>query len=141
MSRFPSPCAPWGVAPILDSMSKVVARGGSIHGGPPRSKDRHHLTPRAPLAGVLVCVLLTGCFGYNSSAKKWSYVGDTLLILGGGAAITVEETTKPPPCMGPGCPTYTSSLSGGLIAGVILASAGVFGLIVNATRPTVKSSR
>lgn len=114
MSRFRSPCAAWGVAPILDSMSKVVA---------------------------IVCVLLTGCFGYNSSAKRWSYVGDTLLILGGGAAITLDETTKPPPCMGPGCPTYTSPLSGGLIAGVILASAGLFGLIVNATRPTVKSSR
>ncbi|MDB4958318.1 MAG: hypothetical protein JWO36_5887 [Myxococcales bacterium] len=90
---------------------------------------------------ALVCILLTGCFGYNSSAKKWSYFGDTLLVLGGGAAITVDQTSKPPACMGAGCPLYTSPISGGLIAGVVLASAGVFGVILNATRPSVKTSR
>jgi hypothetical protein len=92
-------------------------------------------------AVALTCVLLTGCFGYNSSAKKWAYVGDTMLILGGGAAIGLEQSSKAPACMGAGCPTYTSSIGGGLIAGVVLASAGLFGIIFNATRETVKSSR
>jgi hypothetical protein len=90
---------------------------------------------------ALACVTMTGCFGYNSSAKGWSYVADTLLIAGGGAAIAVAETSKDAPCSGPGCPTYQSSISGGLVAGALLVTAGVFGIIFNATRDTVKTSR
>ena len=85
----------------------------------------------------------TGCFGYNKSAKRWAYVGDTVLILGGGGAIAGDVLTKddPPPCM-PGlmCP-YESPVSGAIVAGAFLATAGLVGMILNATRPTVKSSR
>jgi len=82
---------------------------------------------------------LLGCFGYNSSAKKWAYVGNTVLILGGGGAIAAEETTKPPPCMTAAC--YNPPLTGGLVAGVVLATAGLVGIVFNATRPNVKTSR
>ena len=36
---------------------------------------------------------------------------------------------------------YTSSISGGLIAGAVLVAAGVFGIVFNATRDNVKTSR
>jgi hypothetical protein len=90
---------------------------------------------------ALVCCLLVGCWGYNSSAKRWAYVGDSLLILGGGAAIAVDQTTKPATCTGSGCPSYTPPISGALVAGVVLAAAGLFGIIFNATRAEVKTSR
>ena len=93
-----------------------------------------------PVALVACIALFTGCFGYNSSAKGWAYVGDTVLILGGGAAIAGDQLTKPPPCTGAGCPTYTP-INGALIAGAVLAAAGVFGIIFNATRAEVKTSR
>jgi hypothetical protein len=92
------------------------------------------------IALVLCVVLLGGCFGYNSSAKKWSYVGDTVLILGGGGAIAYDLTNKPEACVGAGCP-YMSPIRGGLIAGALLAGAGLFGIIFNATRDNVKTSR
>lgn len=82
-----------------------------------------------------------GCFGYNRGAKRWSYVGDALLIVGGGAAIGVEETSKPADCTGPGCPSYTPPFRGGLVVGAVLVVAGVAGLVINATRTTVKTSR
>jgi hypothetical protein len=99
---------------------------------------------RRSLALLAVLAISTpGCFGYNKSAKRWSYVGDTVLILGGGGAIAGDVLTKddPPPCM-PGmmCP-YESPFSGAMVAGVVLATAGLVGLIINATRPTVKTSR
>ena len=88
-----------------------------------------------------MCIaLLAGCFGYNSSAKKWAYAGDTILILGGGAAVGLAVTDTPEPCMGAGCP-YISPIRGGYVAGALLAGAGLFGIIFNATRDTVKSSR
>lgn len=90
---------------------------------------------------ALLLVFATGCFGYNTSAKRWSYVGDTILILGGGVAIAAEETTKPAPCSGPGCPTYQSSVGGALVVGAVLVAAGVFGIFFNATRDNVKTSR
>jgi hypothetical protein len=90
---------------------------------------------------ALLLVFATGCFGYNTSAKRWSYVGDTILILAGGAAIAADEATKPGACMGPGCPTYQSSIGGGLVAGAVLVAAGVFGMVFNATRDNVKTSR
>jgi len=41
---------------------------------------------------VLCVALLAGCFGYNSSAKGWSYVGDAILIAGGAAAAAYDVT-------------------------------------------------
>ncbi len=84
--------------------------------------------------------LVTGCFGYNRSAKRWSYVGDTILLLGGGAAIAYDEANKPKPCTGTTC-IYQSSIGGALVAGVVLVAAGVFGIVLNATRDNVKTSR
>ena len=93
------------------------------------------------VALVACLALLAGCFGYNSSAKKWAYVGDSLLLVGGGAAIGWDLATRPGPCTGAGCPMYTSKIDGGLLAGIVLASAGVFGFLFNATRSNVKTSR
>jgi hypothetical protein len=95
---------------------------------------------------VLLAVLAIGtpgCFGYNKSAKRWSYVGDTVLILGGGGAIAGDVLTKddPPPCMAGTMCRYESPISGAMVAGAVLATAGLVGLILNATRPTVKTSR
>lgn len=83
--------------------------------------------------------LATGCFGYNKSAKRWSYVGDTILVVGGGAVIALDLTSSSEPCMMP-CP-YEAPLTGPLVAGAVLAAAGIFGMIFNATRPNVKTSR
>jgi hypothetical protein len=88
---------------------------------------------------VVVCVaMLTGCFGYTSSSKKWAYVGDSLLILGGGATLAYGVEDKPGACTGDGC-EYHSEIRGGMVAGVALIAAGVFGMLFNATRETVKS--
>ncbi len=84
--------------------------------------------------------LAPGCFGYTSGAKHLSYVADSLLIVGGGAAIAVDQTTKTAPCEGTGCPTYTSSIGGLLVAGVMLATAGLIGIVFTATRPETKST-
>jgi hypothetical protein len=99
---------------------------------------------RAALAAIsLGAISLTGCFGYNKSAKRWAYVGDSVLILGGGGAAAADVLTKdePPPCMtGTMCP-YESPVSGAIVAGAMLVTAGLVGIIVNATRPNVKTSR
>ena len=99
---------------------------------------------RGALALIAAITLLAGCFGYNKSAKRWAYVGDTVLILGGGAAIASDVTSKTAPCMpdamNNGC-TYQSSIHGAVVAGVILAAAGVVGILFNATRDNVKTSR
>jgi hypothetical protein len=85
-----------------------------------------------------------GCFGYNPSARRWAYVADAILIAGGGATIALDVTGKPPPCMpdamNNGC-SYQSSISGAMVAGAVLAAAGVFGVLFNATRDNVKTSR
>jgi hypothetical protein len=92
------------------------------------------------VALVTVVALLAGCFGYNSSAKKWAYVGDALMIVGGGAAIALDQTEKAEPCPSAGgC--YTAPIGGGFVAGMVLVTAGVFGIIFNATRTNVKTSR
>jgi hypothetical protein len=92
---------------------------------------------------LVACVaLLSGCFGYNSSAKKWAYVGDTVLIIGGGAAIGAEAVSKPDKCMpvmGGTCP-YNAPVSGGMIAGIVLVTAGLAGIIYNVTRAPVKTN-
>jgi hypothetical protein len=95
------------------------------------------------IAVLATVTLLSGCFGYNRSAKRWSYVGDTVLLLAGGAAIAVDVTNKPQACMDTTtmpCP-YESPVGGAMVAGVVLAAAGLFGMIFNATRPIVKTSR
>jgi hypothetical protein len=98
---------------------------------------------RRSLAVLVLALGLTGCFGYNKSAKRWAYVGDSVLILGGGGAIAADILTKdePAPCMaGTMCP-YESPISGAMVAGAMLVTAGLVGIIVNATRPNVKTSR
>jgi hypothetical protein len=95
---------------------------------------------RALITSILLIALVSGCFGYNRSAKRWAYVGDTVLVLGGGAAIASDVTSKSEPCTGDNCP-YQSSIHGAMVAGVVLVAAGLFGYVFNATRDNVKTSR
>lgn len=99
---------------------------------------------RQLVALTAVVVLLTGCFGYNKSAKRWAYAGDAVLIAAGGATIALDLTSKDAPCMpdamNNGC-SYRSPVHGALVAGAVLAAAGLFGLLFNATRDNVKTSR
>ena len=85
-----------------------------------------------------------GCFGYNPSAKRWAYAADAILIAGGGAAIALDVTSQAPPCMpdamNNGC-SYRSSITGAMVVGAVLVAAGVFGILFNATRDNVKTSR
>lgn len=106
-----------------------------------RSGSTRLITPSVALVVVLV-LSLTGCFGYNKSAKRWAYVGDTVLMLGGGGAITADVLTKtePEPCTGSACP-YETPFTGAMVAGVMLVTAGLVGILINATRPNVKTSR
>jgi hypothetical protein len=96
------------------------------------------------IALVTTLTLVSGCFGYNKSAKRWAYLGDTVLILGGGGVIAAEVLTKEDACMvsvmTPRC-RYEAPFTGGMVAGVVLVAAGLFGIIFNATRPNVKTSR
>lgn len=94
-----------------------------------------------PVALVACIALATGCFGYNAGARKWAYVGDTMLILGGAGAVTYDLVSKDAPCTGTGCSTFDPPFGGATVAGAVLITAGVVGMIVNATRPTVKTSR
>lgn len=99
---------------------------------------------RSAVALLASLALLSGCFGYTRSAKRWAYVGDAVLIATGGATIALDVTSKDAPCMpdamNNGC-SYRSPIHGALIAGVVLAAAGAFGILFNATRDTVKTSR
>jgi hypothetical protein len=95
---------------------------------------------RSALALIASITLLAGCFGYNRSAKRWAYVGDTVLIVGGGAAIAADLTAQDEPCTGDNC-LYESPIGGAMIAGAVLVAAGLFGMLFNATRDNVKSSR
>ena len=94
------------------------------------------------IAALLVTTMLAGCFAYNQPAKKWAYVGDVVLMVGGGATIAGDIATRPPSCSGtyPMCP-YRPPLDGPLVAGIVLATAGLVGLVINATRKNVKTSR
>lgn len=93
------------------------------------------------VALVLCAALTPGCFGYNSSSKNWAYAGNTLLILGGGAAIASDILVKDEMCVGTGCTDFDPPFGGAMVAGAVLVTAGIVGMIINATRPTVKSSR
>ena len=95
---------------------------------------------RSALALIATISLLAGCFGYNPSAKRWAYVGDSVLIAGGGAAVALDLTSTEEPCTGDNC-LYRSPISGALVAGVVLITAGLFGILFNATRSNVKTSR
>jgi hypothetical protein len=94
-----------------------------------------------PVALVVCVALASGCFGYNSGAKKWAYVGDTILVLGGAGAVTADILSTDEMCTGTGCSTFDPPFGGAMVAGAVLITAGVVGMIVNATRPTVKTSR
>jgi hypothetical protein len=92
------------------------------------------------VALVACAALATGCFGYNPPAKKWAYVGNTVLILGGGGAIAADVLTHTP-CEGLNCPDFELPFGGGTVAGAMLVTAGILGIIINATRDEVKTSR
>ncbi|MBS1122211.1 MAG: hypothetical protein H6Q90_4439 [Deltaproteobacteria bacterium] len=95
------------------------------------------------LAVVVAITLATGCFGYNKSAKRWAYVGNTVLILGGGGAIAADQlSSKEVPSMTTtAARTYEPPFSGALLAGVVLVTAGLVGIVFTATRPNLKTSR
>ena len=92
------------------------------------------------VALVACAALATGCFGYNASAKKWAYVGDSVLIAAGGGAIAADLLTHEK-CDALNCRGFDPPFGGGTVAGVMLVSAGIIGIIVNATRSDVKTSR
>jgi len=94
----------------------------------------------ALIASIAFAFPAGGCFGYNRSAKRWAYVGDTVLVLGGGAAIATDVTSKEAPCSGDNC-LYRSSIHGQMVAGIVLVAAGLAGIVFNATRDNVKTSR
>lgn len=89
---------------------------------------------------MALVALLSGCFGYNSSAKGWAYVGDSILIAGGGAAIGLTVTDKAD-CKTTGASCYNAPVNGATVAGAMLVAAGVIGIIYNATRAEVKTTR
>jgi hypothetical protein len=95
------------------------------------------------LAVLALVAFASGCFGYNKSAKRWSYAGNTVLILGGGAVIGMDFLTKEDaePAMPMQMEPYKPPISGAIVAGALLAGAGLFGIIFNATRPNVKTTR
>jgi hypothetical protein len=95
---------------------------------------------RSAVALMAAVALLTGCFAYNRPAKRWAYVGDSVLILGGGAAIALDVTSKDEPCIGDNCP-YKSPIHGAMVVGVVLVAAGLFGILFNATRTNVRTTR
>ena len=70
--------------------------------------------------------------------------GEALVAeLGGPDVATyvhVDVTSKDAPCMGDNCP-YKSPIHGAMVAGVVLVTAGLFGILFNATRSNVKTTR
>jgi hypothetical protein len=91
------------------------------------------------VAFVASAALLAGCFGYSAPAKKWAYVGDSVLILGGGGAIAADLLTREK-CEGLNC-DFDPPFGGGTVAGVLLVTAGIVGIVFNATRTALKTSR
>src|SRR5436190_856908 len=72
------------------------ARAELIDSGPPRSKERNHLTARAPLAGAtLVLLTLVACSDLREFRGSWQgpLVGDTALQVNppsGPASLAIE---------------------------------------------------
>lgn len=96
----------------------------------------------ALVASLSLAFGASGCFGYNRHAKSWAYVGDTILLVGGGAAIAADQTSSKTACMpGPGCESYSPPIGGGTVVGAVLVTSAIIGYVINATRPTVKTSR
>lgn len=100
-------------------------------------------TSKRAIAALVALCLACGCFGYNKSAKRWAYVGDVFLMAAGGGVIAADLLTKEKACMDTTTMKcgYEPPFSGALVAGTVLVTAGLFGIIFNATRPTVKTSR
>ncbi len=96
---------------------------------------------RLRAACALAILLCSGCFGYNRSAKRTAYVGDTLLLLGGGGTLAAELLLGGDDCEGPSCMAELGPITGPLVAGSMLITAGLVGLVLNITRPIVKTSR
>jgi hypothetical protein len=107
---------------------------------------------RGAVAALTIAALLSvsGCWGYNSSAKRGAYVLDTTLVLAGGGLIALAVMNPPQTCAemnpnlppNPGChDPVAGPLSGELVAGAMLALGGLVALVVNATRTNVKTSR
>jgi hypothetical protein len=100
--------------------------------------------PPSWAACVLVAVLGvasgTGCFGYNRSAKSAAYVGDSVLIVGGSGTIGAELLLGKDSCQGAGCVEPLSPVTGPLVLGTMLVTAGVVGLLLNLTRPLAKGA-
>ncbi len=91
---------------------------------------------------LVASLLSTGCFGYNRSAKRIAYVGDATLMVAGGGALAAELLLKEEEdCQGAGCVESLSPVTGPLVLGTMLVTAGLVGIIFNATRPIVKTSR
>lgn len=99
----------------------------------------HLSIARRVLLTVAIAIVASGCFGYNRSAKRWSYAGNVVLMLGGGGAIAGTVLTKDETCTGAGCPRYEPIVDSGIVAGALLVGAGLVGIILNATRPIVKT--
>ncbi len=98
------------------------------------------------LALVLCLALISGCFGYNRSAKRTAYVGNTILLLGGGATLAAELLLAEDDGCPAGIPTCMerdelSPITGPMVAGTMLITAGLVGILLNLTRPEVKTSR
>lgn len=89
----------------------------------------------------IVAFLATGCFGYNAPAKRAAYLGNTVLVLGGGGALAAELLIEEEACQGAGCVEEVSPITGPMVAGTMLVTAGLVGFLLNLTRPTVKTSR
>ena len=92
------------------------------------------------LALVAAFAVWTGCFAYDPAAKKWAYTGDTLMMIGGGGAIAADLLTHEP-CEGVACPKFDPPFTGASVAGVMLITAGIIGIVFTATREPVKTSR
>ena len=89
---------------------------------------------------VVIATLATGCFGYNPSAKRWAYVGDTVLIIAGGGAIAADVVGGHE-VVGEGAAEYKPLFGGAAVVGALLVLGGFTGIVINATRPDVKLSR
>ncbi|HEU0036559.1 MAG TPA: hypothetical protein VFQ53_38365 [Kofleriaceae bacterium] len=101
---------------------------------------------RRSLAMVAMLALASGCFGYNRSAKRWAYAGDTVMMVGGGSLIAADVLaggSEAAPMNVPmtGAKPYDPPVSGVMVAGIVLVTAGLVGIVFNATRPDVKTSR